>query len=150
MRHLPVVVLLLLCCGCSAATWQGVGAGLQAAADGSHAPIAASADKLMLFGGSGHQTYLGCLNCSQYASDSVLNLYGTHGSKYAMDSVLNRYGQYGSAYSMYSACSPYASDPPVIVDGSGRFYGRLTVNTVNRERVTDPRLQAWLTAVCRD
>ena len=32
--------------------------------------------KLMLFGGKNNQQYLGCLNCSQYASDSITNEYG--------------------------------------------------------------------------
>ena len=105
---------------------------------------------LMLFGGAGHKTYLGCVNCSEYASDSVFNEYGVHGSKYPVDSVLNPYGQFGSQYSSYGACSPYATDPPVIVDGSGQFYGRLTMNVYHAQRTRDSRLLAWLAAVCAD
>ncbi len=39
----------------------------------STAPALASNPKLMIFGGTNHGTYLGCLNCSEYATDSVLN-----------------------------------------------------------------------------
>lgn len=104
--------------------------------------------KFMVFGGPDHRTYLGCLNCSEYAADSVLNSYGTYGSSYSMTSVYNSYGEYGSQYSMYSACSPYASDPPVIVDQAGNFYGRLTVNAFNTERVRDPTVIQWLEKTC--
>src|ERR1017187_2674636 len=85
--------------------------------------IASEVQKLMLFGGMGHRTYLGCLNCPKYADDSVFNPYGEHGSPYGSESIGNHYGDFGSAYSEYSACSPYASDPPVVVDGRGSFYG---------------------------
>ncbi len=40
----------------------------------------AASFRLMTFGGNNHETYLGCLNCSEYASDSVSNSYGAHGS----------------------------------------------------------------------
>jgi hypothetical protein len=114
----------LIAYGCSAATWQGVAAGLSAAGTGAQAPTTAST-KHLLFGGENHKTYLGCINCSEYDSDSVFNTYGTHGSPYASDSVLNHYGQFGSKYSNYGACNAYANDPPIIVDGEGNFYGRL-------------------------
>jgi hypothetical protein len=103
-----------------------------------------AATKLMIFGGEGHKTYLGCLDCSEYASDSVFNTYGEHGSSYAVDSIANHYGQFGSAYAAYSACNPYSSDPPVVVDGSGRFYGRLTLNVYTAERFNNERINAWL------
>jgi hypothetical protein len=65
---LAVVVLTATLAGCSAATWQGVAAGLAGASAGA---TAATAGKLMLFGGENHTTYLGCLNCSKYATDSL-------------------------------------------------------------------------------
>lgn len=103
----------------------------------------------MLFGGQGHQTYLGCLNCSQYANDSILNEYGPHGSRYSSASILNQYSEYGSPYSTYSACNPYAQDPPVIVDGAGSFYGRLTINAYHPQRIHDETVLAWLSGACR-
>src|SRR5579864_6235964 len=36
--------------------------------------------KLMIFGGMDHKTYLGCLSCNEYASDSLFNSYGNNGS----------------------------------------------------------------------
>lgn len=108
----------------------------------------AQATKLMIFGGDNHKTYLGCLNCSQYDSDSVTNKYGGHGSQYASDSVFNPYGQYGSQYSNESACNPYANDPPVIVDGNGGFYGRLTLNLYHPQAIKNQAVEGWLTGVC--
>ena len=63
-------------------------------------------------------------------------------------SIANHYSEYGSRYSMYGACNPYATDPPVIVDGNGSFYGRLTLNGYHAQRTGDTRLLAWLAAVC--
>jgi len=78
---------------------------------------------MMLFGGPGNSTYLGCLSCNEYDSESVFNDYGTYGSAYSQSSIRNHYGKFGSKYSQYGACNPYASNPPVIVDASGNFYG---------------------------
>jgi hypothetical protein len=105
-----------------------------------HQPVATAA-KLMIFGGDGHRTYLGCLNCSEYAADSVHNQYGTHGSPYNSESILNHYSQFGSPYSTESACNTYASDPPVIVDGNGRYYGRLTLNQYHP---LNPCIASWV------
>jgi hypothetical protein len=37
---------------------------------------------------------------------------------------MNGFGQFASQFSSYSACNEFASDPPVIVDRSGSYYGR--------------------------
>lgn len=60
----------------------------------------------MIFGGEGHSTYLGCLSCSEYATDSLLNTYGDHGSRYSNESVWNHYSDFGSRYSNYGAATP--------------------------------------------
>ncbi len=153
--ELRQATLLLMTCGlvsilsgCSAATWQGIGgaaSGMAAGMNGTGMTI-----KLMLFGGPGHQTYLGCLNCNQYASDSMFNPYGLHGSPYGLDSVANHYSEYGSQYSTYSACSLYATDPPVIVDSNGAFYGRLTLNQYHPQKSQNGQLLAWLAAMCNE
>jgi hypothetical protein len=137
---------------CTAATWDAIGAAAAGAAAGmSASPYgAAPSSKLMLFGGPGHDTYLGCLNCSEFASDSVLNEFGRHGSAFQANSIFNRIGQFGSAISTYSACNPIASDPPVIVDGQGRFYGRLTVNAYHHQRTANPTFQALVAVACVD
>jgi hypothetical protein len=106
--------------------------------------------KLMIFGGLDHKTYLGCLSCNEYASDSVFNSYGSNGSPYSSQSIWNHYSEFGSPYSTYSACNPYASDPPVIVDQNGSYYGRLTVNEYHLQRAAGAKYYGWLTeTVCK-
>jgi len=146
----------LLQCGCSAAFWQGFGEGLASAGGptggGGGNPAATvpalAGTKLMIFGGEGHATYLGCLSCSQYVADSVFNTYGSHGSQYQAASIFNAYGSFGSKYSTHSACNPYATDPPVIVDGNGNFYGRLTVNAYHPQVTSNAQWRAWIAGVC--
>lgn len=89
---------------------------------------------LLLFGGDGHKTFLGCLNCGKYDSGSICNKYGDQGSKYNGDSIWNKYGNYGSKYSNQSPWNKYASEPPAIVDKEGNFYGYLTANSYNPKR----------------
>lgn len=89
---------------------------------------------LLLFGGQGHKTFLGCLNCGKYDSGSVCNKYGEFGSKYSTTSIWNKYGEYGSKYSNLSPWNKYASEPPVIVDREGGFYGYLTANQYHAQR----------------
>ncbi len=103
--------------------------------------------KLMIFGGSNHDVYLGCLSCNEYAKDSVFNKYGRFGSSYGIESIYNHYSKYGSAYSQYSACNPYATDPPVVVDERGNFYGSLTVNSYQRKAPSDEEVLRWLQEV---
>jgi hypothetical protein len=74
------------------------------------------------------ETYLGCISCSTYSSDSIFNLYGSYGSPYSLTSVNNQYSPYGSPYSATSACNSYTSSPPSIFDEAGCYYGRLSVN----------------------
>lgn len=140
-----VLTVLLLNIGCSARTWNTAGQSVYSPPAPPSAQVAAVVNpRLMIFGGSGHKVYLGCLNCSEYAADSVRNEYGSHGSPYAVDSIFNSYGQYGSPYAMYSACNQYANDPPVIVDQDGAFYGRLTMNQYHAQRTRNEDLIEWL------
>ena|SRR5947207_8138919 len=104
--------------------------------------------KIMIFGGDDHKTYLGCLSCNNYQSDSVLNKFGAYGSRFQSESIFNTYGSFGSRYSSNSPCNPYASDPTVIVDEDGNFYGRLTVNLMHPQLVRNESLQAWIKGVC--
>jgi hypothetical protein len=104
--------------------------------------------KLMLFGGSDHKTYLGCVTCSEYETDSIFNSYGQYGSKYSATSITNHYDEFGSPYSPTSACNKYATDPPVVVDGQGNYYGRLTLNAYSQP-VQNPRLIGWLAGICQ-
>jgi hypothetical protein len=114
----------------------------------STAPAISPNLKLMIFGGANHGTYLGCLNCSEYAADSVWNKYGSSGSPYSAESIFNHYGQFGSKYSTESACNPYSTDPPVIVDGDGKYYGRLTLNRYATGIGIGTEDMGWLAAAC--
>lgn len=148
---------LFISSGCSRATWQRVAQGAaQGMAQGSaqsaqaQPSINSSFVKLMIFGGEGHSTYLGCLNCSEYDSDSVFNKFSTYGSSSNAQSIWNHYGEYGSSYSSFSACNSYASDPPVVVDGNGKYYGRLTTNSMRTDGPTNQNIRAWLSAICQN
>lgn len=136
-------IILLISSGCSPAARKRAGAAIQGAAAGAAASQVQST-KLMIFGGTDHKTYLGCLNCNEYATDSVFNSYGTHGSPYSSESIWNHYSEYGSQYSIYSACNPFASDPPVIVDQNGTYYGRLTLNEYHPQRGSGTSYFNWL------
>lgn len=140
-----VFVVGLVGCGSAAVGLAGYGQTV------AQAPAAAPSAKLLIFGGPDHRTYLGCLNCSKYDPDSVSNSYGQHGSRYSSESIWNRYSDFGSRYSTYGACNPYASDPPVIVDQNGAFYGRLTLNKYHPQFGARSSLYDWLsTVVCAD
>ncbi len=87
----------------------------------------AQSQPILIFGGEDHRDFLGCLTCSQYDANSVWNQYSTYGwaNRYG---TWSQYGPYKSAYSATSACNQYATDPPVLVDQTGTFYGRLSIN----------------------
>lgn len=93
---------------------------------------------LLLFGGNDHDKFLGCLNCGKYDDGSICNKYGQYGSKYQTDSIWNKYSEYGSKYSAHSPWNKYASDPPVIVDEDGGFYGYFTANKYHAKRTAIP------------
>jgi hypothetical protein len=71
-------------------------------------------------------TYLGKVE-NPYASESILNEYGSYGSQYASRSIWNEYGQYGGKFSSKSPFNPYTSTPPKLVK-RGEAIGFLTVN----------------------
>ncbi len=155
MRHISLTFIILVS-GCTSEQWKGAALGALSAAGNIPStarqtysvPNYLDKQKVMIFGGAGHKIYLGCISCSQYDSDSILNYYGNYGSRYSSTSILNSYSDFGSRYSNYSACNPYASDPPVIVNSQGTFYGRLTINQNNHQRTNDKEINSWILAVC--
>jgi hypothetical protein len=109
----------------------------------------ASAQRLLLFGGSNHDVFLGCFSCNEFASDSIFNEFGAYGSEFRQDSIFNDFGTYGSSFSQFSPCNRIASNPPVLVDENGGFYGYLTLNRSKANAIRDPDVLRWLeTAVC--
>jgi hypothetical protein len=73
-------------------------------------------------------TFLGTLEDSRYATNSIYNKYGNYGSKYSSNCILNKYDNYGSDYSDLSPFNRYASNPPGLYDRQGNFYGTLSIN----------------------
>jgi hypothetical protein len=106
--------------------------------------------KLMLYGGADHDVYLGCLNCADTDTESVLNESGRYGSEISAQSIFDESGRYGSRLSPESPCNPFANDPPAIVDQNSSFYGYLTLNAAHRKAVTDAQTLTWLKyTVCK-
>lgn len=131
--------------GCSRAAWTAAAQGAAAGAVGAAPAQAPSA--LLIFGGVDHKTFLGCLNCSEYGQSSIANPY-SFGSPYGQ-TIFNHYSDYGSSYSNESACNLYGTDPPVIVDLNGKYYGRLTLNEYHYEIGVGRNFVDWLkTKVC--
>jgi hypothetical protein len=83
---------------------------------------------LLLYGGSDHKTFLGCLNCSKFDSSSICNQFGQVGSQFDSSSIWNQFGHFGSQFSNESPWNAFSSQGPVIVDRSGKFYGRFSAN----------------------
>lgn len=92
------------------------------------------AQTLHLYGGDNHDVYLGCLNCSDIDSKSIWNDIGTYGSDISSNSIWNDIGTYGSDISSYSPWNDIGSNPPVVVDKNGNFYGYLTTNDIKSNR----------------
>jgi len=57
--------------------------------------------------------YLGFFG-SQFATESINNLFGTYGSEFNALSVRNPFGSYGSEFGSYSANNDFTSTPPAI------------------------------------
>ena len=91
---------------------------------------------LMLFGGDNHKIYLGSLTSSKFDQDSVWNQFGEHGNPFNTNCIWNDFGPYGGGFSNHSPFNEFASNPPVIVDGKGNFYGYFTANRFYNKRTT--------------
>lgn len=108
---------------------------------------------ILLFGGDGHKDFLGCLSCSEYDKDSVWNEFSKHG--WGNDfGTWNDFGKFASEFSKYSACNDLATDPPVIVDRSGAYYGRLSISDSRSDSVcasdSTERICVALKVMCAD
>jgi hypothetical protein len=95
--------------------------------------------KVMIFGGNKHDTYLGCLSCNRMAQDSIFNKSGEYGTcRPSANNLFCRgtFNDFGGATPLHhlSACSEHASDPPVIVDDRGNYFGRFSVGGMHAHR----------------
>ena len=93
-------------------------------------PLTVLSKDLLVFGGSDHDEFLGCITCSEYDSSSICNEYGTYGNEYSSDGMFNEYSGYGNEYSGDSPWNEYSTSNsvPVVVDRDGGFYGYFTIN----------------------
>jgi hypothetical protein len=89
---------------------------------------------LHLYGGRNHDFYLGCLNCNNFDQNSIWNEFGKFGNIYNANCIWNEFGTFGNEFSAISPWNPYSSNPPVVVDREGNFYGYFTVNEYNSKR----------------
>ncbi len=80
-------------------------------------------------------------NC--FASESICNEFGKHGSEFSSTSILNEFSPYGSEFSRLSAFDGFTTTPPLIFK-NGRFIAYLTVNQSLSPRVDPHALLAAL------
>lgn len=89
---------------------------------------------LHIYGGQNHDVYLGCLNCNDIDANSIWNEIGKYGNNISSTSIWNDISKYGSDISSYSPWNDIASNPPVILDKDGGFYGYFTTNDIKSKR----------------
>lgn len=102
----------------------------------------------LIFGGRGHNVFLGCITCGEYDQGSINNQFNDEGSQFGKRSIFNQFSDYGSQFSDYSACNPRANYPPIVIDEDGIFYGYLNVNS-RRYSISIPQLSGFTAGVCR-
>ena len=83
--------------------------------------------EVLIMGGRNQDEFIGCLTCGDFDSDSVWNKFSRHGwgNKFG---TWNQFGEHKGQFGSNSACNEFASNPPVLVDRRGNYFGELTVN----------------------
>ncbi|CCG42680.1 hypothetical protein [Magnetospirillum molischianum] len=121
------------------------------------APLAAQEStltqaRMQIYAGPLYRDYLGCLTCGQYEVSSVWNGYGPYG----WDNVYpdhSHFARYRAPQGRYSACDRFAAEPPILIDTSGKNYGRLNVSTTRSDSICGPHgaqgICQTLTAMCK-
>jgi hypothetical protein len=102
--------------------------------------------RIHLYNGlTGHDTYLGCLNCPPSDALSVWNSTGKYGINSSNeDNIWNKTGLFGNPNTDYSPWNLNGTKPPVIVDFEGNFYGYFTANE-NKEKRTESKIYQMIT-----
>jgi len=85
---------------------------------------------LLIFGGSGHDLFLGCLVCNELSPDSICNGFGTYGNEFSSNGMFNEFSGFGNEFKSSSPWNEYSTSDsvPVLVDRDGKFYGYFTTN----------------------
>lgn len=99
-------------------------------------PVASSQTtaEIIILGGRNQTDFLGCLSCNEFNSDSVWNDMSRHGFGNSF-STWNPFGPNKNPYSPTSACNEMATNPPIIVDRRGTYYGEFTINDARPDSV---------------
>ena len=115
--------------------------------------VSHAAEDILIFGGNNHKDFLGCLTCNEMSSNSVWNEMSQYGWKNGFGKW-NPFGPYKNPFSSTSACNEFSSDSPVLVDKTGAFYGRLTLNESAKGSICGPsgseRICRALKVMCAD
>ncbi|MDR3439114.1 hypothetical protein [Telmatospirillum sp.] len=93
--------------------------------------------RMQIYAGPLHREYLGCLNCDRYDVNSVWNDFGPFGWDNGYPNA-SRFATYRLPHGRYSACDPFASDPPILLDTSGKDYGRLNISMKRADSICGP------------
>jgi hypothetical protein len=105
--------------------------------------------QLLLFGGEDNNIFLGCLNCSQSDRRSICDQFGEYGSQFNGESIWNPFGNFGSPFSSDSPWNQSSTSGPMIVDKSGKSYGRFTSNRSASDRTQIDALNHLVDLVAR-
>ncbi len=95
------------------------------------------------------KAFLGLISSDCYASDSIVNKYGSYGDKYTNTSISCPYGPYGDSTSDTSARSTHANHPPVawmFTGGRWVLQAYVTVNPYLSPRLDTGYLLDYLRA----
>ncbi len=87
--------------------------------------------------------FLGNISSDRFASKSILNDVGSHGSSVASKSIFNNVGTYGSEVSPKSAWNKLATSPPKVFVEE-KFIGYLTTNELKTPRIDPYALIGYL------
>lgn len=99
----------------------------------------ASAERLLL-AGPNHDIFLGCLDCGEFADQSICNK-ADKGNPYHPLSIFNKFGLFGDSQSTSSPWNKFTTDTsvPIIVDADGVSFGYFTINNFRPNTVSYSR-----------
>jgi hypothetical protein len=93
--------------------------------------------ELLVFGGSSHDQFLGCLVCNEFKSESICNGFGSYGNEFSTKGMFNEFSGFGNSFGASSPWNEFSTSTsvPVLVDRDGKFYGYFTINDSRRDAV---------------
>ncbi|MCL5261013.1 MAG: hypothetical protein M1561_04965 [Gammaproteobacteria bacterium] len=92
-------------------------------------------NEVMIYGGTNHNVYLGNINPSKKAPDSIMNQSSKYGNSSSTISIRNKNGKYGSETSPFSACNKTATNPPILKDKYDYEMGYFSLNPNFERRI---------------